>query len=71
MDMAWPSYTKSRAYVVVPYWLLYLNFKLISGAFPILRHKTGLYWKIVFLGAEGRRGWRERGPLLLFNPPRH
>ncbi len=61
------SYIKSSAYIVVPYWLLYLNFKLshfsdiwqafIANCISWSRRK------------EGRQ--KERGPLLLFNPLRH
>ncbi len=39
----------------------------ISKGFPFQRHLTGFWSNNVFLGAKRRRGWKERGPLLLFN----
>ncbi len=42
----------------------------ISKAFLFCQHLAGFWCNNVTLGAEGRRGWEERGPLLLFIPLR-
>jgi hypothetical protein len=54
--------------------LLYLSVTLpkleafITEAIPFQGHPTGFWCNNVSLGAEVRKGWKELGPLLLFNP---
>ncbi len=40
----------------------------ICESFQFLQHLTGFWCKYVYHGAKGRMGWKESGPLLLFNP---
>jgi hypothetical protein len=52
--------------VVVLYRLLSFKFEaFISKAFPFQRLLACFWWNNVNLGAKGRRGWKELGPLLL------
>ncbi len=63
---AWPSYINDQCIwcCTIPAALLFCT----SHIFPFLRQLRGCWCKNVSLGANGRRGWKERGPLLLFNP---
>ncbi len=56
-------------YVVVPYWLFYLNLKLSSAKLShfseicraFMQNNVHISW------SQREEGWKERGPLLLFN----
>ncbi len=63
-----PVVRSSISLVVVPYQPLNLNLKLSSAKLSYFkRHLTGFWCNNVSFGAEERRRWKERGPLLLFN----
>ncbi len=73
MDKAWPIATwMSRAYtvcIVVPCRLFYLNLKLSSAKLSLYCSILQSFWCYnVSVWAKGRRGWKESGLLLLFNP---
>jgi hypothetical protein len=69
MEKALPNYINvlCTCYCTVPAALLKCE-AFISKAFPIERHLTDLWCNNLTLGAKGKRGWKERRPLLLFNP---
>ena len=74
MDKAWPFYVYTVVHERPMHLIQYIPAALpkleafISKSFAFQQRLTGFLFTTVSLGAEGRRGWKERGPLLLFNP---
>jgi hypothetical protein len=66
MVKAWPSYTNVQHICCCTVLTALRKFEaFISKAFPFQRHLTGFWSNNV---SKGRGGWKELGPLLLFNP---
>jgi hypothetical protein len=64
MDKAWSSYMNVRClYFCFCFSALRKYVDFVNKSFH-----SNIWYNNVSLGAENGRGWKERGPLLLFNP---